>query len=369
MPSIKMQPIHKNNLSQHPARTKLEAMSRVAPGIWKSFERTRRDFAPALEQEYVGKEEANIAVVEALGEQKILRAYSAMTTSQFENMLTTFHTLATWRISQGVYRFDPDVYAGVIDSAIGCEIPGDLLLRLPERGIFVETPGLPFTFNSGAETSIHGVWARIESIADTDEQVLVLQPLLASESVDRFLHASRMPISGRIDRWDEMAIDNTINVHAMNGRAVNRDEVKQTLGRAQIWTRPVLNLLLYLCSENAEIGNHGRCPCNPVPKSTRRGAYYFPPRQPTRWDVGVRLGAALRGARQAASESSAGSMAQKRAHIRRAHWHGVRVGPAKRADGTPIPTSERRFELRWLPPIAVNIQSADDLPATIRAVN
>lgn len=58
-------------------------------------------------------------------------------------MLTTFHTLATWQYSQGIYRFDPDLYEGVIQSTLGCEIPVDLLLRLPERSVFVETPGLP----------------------------------------------------------------------------------------------------------------------------------------------------------------------------------------------------------------------------------
>ena len=40
----------------------------------------------------------------------------------------------------------------------------------------------------------------------------------------------------------------------------------------------------------------------------------------------------------------------------------------KREDGTAIPASERPFNLRWLPPIPVNLDDPDGLPATIRPV-
>ena len=53
---------------------------------------------------------------------------------------------------------------------------------------------------------------------------------------------------------------------------------------------------LYLASENREISNPlGQQPQNPGPTSTKRG--YRPP-SPTKWDVGFRLGAALRAARE-----------------------------------------------------------------------
>lgn len=355
------------NLIQHPARNKLEAMSKIAPGIWSSFERSA--YKPATAQEYVGKREANNAILESFGEAILARAQATMTIPQFQNMLTTFHTLATWRISQGIYRFDPDVYASVIDSALECEIPSDLLMRLPERSVFVETPDLIFTFTNGVQTPIEGVWARIESITGTDEHFLVLQPLLQSETQDRFLHAVRMPIAGRIDQLDNSTLENTASIHALSGRAVNKDEIRQAQRRVDVWSRPVLNLLLYLAAENSEIGNDGERPVIPMPKMTKKGPRHFPPSLPKRWDVGVRLGAALRNARQTATSASNGSMSQKRAHIRRAHWHGVRVGPTKRPDGELIPTNERRFELRWVPPIFVKVQSVDDLPATIRPVD
>ena len=56
-----------------------------------------------------------------------------------------------------------------------------------------------------------------------------------------------------------------------------------------------------------------------------------------------------------------------RPHIRRAHWHTILSGPRLR-EGQPVPASERQADLRWMPPIAVNLEDAADLPATIRKV-
>ena len=40
----------------------------------------------------------------------------------------------------------------------------------------------------------------------------------------------------------------------------------------------------------------------------------------------------------------------------------------KREDGTDIPAAARKFSLRWLPPIAVNLDDVSELPATVRPV-
>jgi hypothetical protein len=58
-------------------------------------------------------------------------------------------------------------------------------------------------------------------------------------------------------------------------------------------------LALYLASENREISNPlGQQPQNSRSTSTKRGPRTYPPPTPTKWDVGLRLGAALRAARE-----------------------------------------------------------------------
>ena len=112
--------------------------------------------------------------------------------------------------------------------------------------------------------------------------------------------------------------------------------------------------------------------CAPVdlsPVRTRRGGLrLFPADGPRVWDVGVRLGAALHAAEHAQSGDVAGERSGMRPHIRRAHWQGFRSGPRKRSDGTDIPAGMRHLDVRWIPPIAVNVQDVDHLPAVVRLV-
>jgi hypothetical protein len=129
---------------------------------------------------------------------------------------------------------------------------------------------------------------------------------------------------------------------------------------AREWLPRALSLALYLCSTAAEIAGPGR-PANPTPVRTRRrGERLLPADGPRKWDVGVRLGAALRAAAtaheaQAAQRSSAEGR-HVRPHVRRAHWHTYLCG----SRDAPI------RELRWLPPIPVAVEDYDDLPSVIR---
>lgn len=120
----------------------------------------------------------------------------------------------------------------------------------------------------------------------------------------------------------------------------------------------------YLCADAADLthdGQPGR-PDNPTPVRTRRhGSRLFAAQGPRAWDVGVRLGAALRRAYQADQTAAEDAHASPRAHIRRAHWHGYWSGP--RDD-----PHARRFDLRWMPPIPVNVENLAELPAVIRPV-
>ena len=83
----------------------------------------------------------------------------------------------------------------------------------------------------------------------------------------------------------------------------------------------LVSLVLYLCSENAEIresGDGDRLPACPEPKKTKKALQLFAPDRPTQWEVGCRLGAALRRAStERSSEEPAGTHVSPRPHIRR----------------------------------------------------
>lgn len=118
---------------------------------------------------------------------------------------------------------------------------------------------------------------------------------------------------------------------------------------------PMLNMVLYLCAANADLGGMDR-PEKPKPVRTKKGWKLFPPDKPRTRDVGSRIGAALRAAhidRQTDTPTPATESGRQapRPHVRRAHWHTYLVGQGKTEQ-----------ILKWLPPIPVNIEDGDIVP-------
>lgn len=264
--------------------------------------------------------------------------------------------LAAWRMTQGIYRFDPAVYAAVVDTPVSGDLPGDALMRLPEWCVYIETPGMTSSLGP-----LHGFWAHLEHDANNSRTELRLVLDVDPSPVPLPLHLGAWPLAESIAR----AVDQ-VGVHALTlGVPVPAGDVRREW---RSWAEPLVSLLLYLCSTNDLVGKRGQ-PGNPDPTRTRRNGWrLFPADGPRSWDVGVRMGAALRAAYQAAERASGGEHAGPRGHVRRAHWHGFRTGPRQRDDGTDIPAAQRPFDLRWLPPIPVNLPDVDGLPATVKPV-
>lgn len=252
--------------------------------------------------------------------------------------------LAAWRVTQGIFRFDPALYTAIVDTPVSGDVPHDVLYRLPEWCVYVETPGL--AWNDG---QLFGFFAHLEYDVNTGRPELRLLLDADTALVPVPLHLGPWSLAESISRAVDVArVQATVVGVGMPGG------VPQVLRE---WVEPLVSLLLYLCSQNAEIGDGQRRPANPEPKRTKSGWRLFPPDRPTTWDVGVRLGSALRAAYHAAETGQGGTHAGPRAHIRRAHWHGYWIGPRE---------GERRFDLRWMPPIPVNVNDVADLPATVR---
>ncbi|MCP4635931.1 MAG: hypothetical protein GY848_05600 [Methyloversatilis sp.] len=251
--------------------------------------------------------------------------------------------LAAWRVTQGIYRFDPALYAAIVDTPVSGDVPHDVLYRLPEWCVYVETPGL--AWNDG---QLFGFFAHLEYDVNTGRPELRLLLDADTALVPVPLHLGPWSLAESISRAVDVA---RVQATVVGGMPAGVPQVLRE------WVEPLVSLLLYLCSQNAEIGDGRRQPANPEPKRTKSGWRLFPPDRPTTWDVGVRLGSALRTAYHAAETGQGGAHAAPRAHIRRAHWHGYWIGPRE---------GERRFDLRWMPPIPVNVNDVADLPATVR---
>lgn len=333
-------------------RDHLIAIGKRYPGAWKAADEFRADRGIGLpdwpaEWCYLPLA-ASYAIVSGGGERRVPVGQAGE--------VGRLGALMAWRVSQGIYRFAGPLYERVIETPITGDIPHEILYRLPEWCVYVETPGLSFR-----DSRLHGVFAHLEF--DMTHQRPELRLLLDSDAgLDPLpLHLGPWSLDESLRRMTDAA-----NVQGLSaGTFISPNEVVR---QARPIIEPILSLLLYLCAENAEIGDGRTLPMKPQPKRTKAGPRLFAPDRPTTWDVGVRLGAALRRAYHASETGGDGTHAGPRPHVRRAHWHGFRTGAMKREDGTPIPAGDREFKVRWLPPIPVNLDDASELPATIRPV-
>lgn len=263
--------------------------------------------------------------------------------------------LCAWRLGQGIYRFDPAVFDAVRDTAVSGDIPHDVLFRLPEWAIYIETPGM-----TAGDQPLHGAFVHLEHDANTGRAELRLLLDTEASLVPVPLHLGPWSLAESIQRMAAEA-DQQAAAHGLPGPG---EAGNKSLAAA---VEPIVSLVLYICSQAGEIGAPGHHPTRAAAKRTKRGMQFFPADKPATWDVGVRLGAALRRAYQSEQTGTGGVHTGPRPHIRRAHWHGFRSGPRLRPDGSEIPAAERAFDLRWMPPIAVNLGSTDT-PAVIHPV-
>jgi len=337
-------------------RDALVAKSREYPGLWRSM-----DGARAMRGKGQGEWPDCCFLPLSATVELVKRSYPAVIYGQNESdmclEMVRINAFAAWRVSQGVYRFDSTVYEAVRDTPFEGDIPTSALCHLPEWCVYIETPELKY----GGEL-VHGVWMYIDwepgmdkgtlnIVLDSQGQLVFLVELTEETLAQQIERAARPMV-------EQLGVDN-LTINAFSAGLFS-------------FLNSVLALALYLCAQNAEIGDGTRRPIHPTPKRIKGGeSRLFPPNGITTWGVGVRMGAALRRAIQYAStgEGEANARNAPRGHIRRAHWHGFRLGPTKTVDGQAICTADRVFKVRWQPPLAINLGDLSDLPSTIRTVN
>lgn len=266
------------------------------------------------------------------------------------------HFLYSWRATQGVYRLHETLFNALQTTELSGAVPCEVLKRIPEWCLYVETPAMPFVSASGSADIAHGFFMLLDPDRETGE------PWVAF-----FIDGSSSYEMATMKLVDGMnigqCIEETIRiVSKRSGRNPKHEGIEPSAAAKDMvdLLTPFLNIALFICSQASEISDiHGKQPSLPEEKKTKRGSRVFPPNSPREWGVGFRIGAALKLADESTNHDDGIGFNGVRPHIRRAHWHGFWHGPR---DG------ERHFKLKWLPPVAVKVDSVDSLPAVARAV-
>lgn len=268
----------------------------------------------------------------------------------------TLAGFAAWRVTQGIFRYDPTLASALVDTPLTGDLPVSALTHLPHWCVYVETPGRTMPLVSGGSTALHGCYAWINFVAAEDRIALMLG--LDTDRPYPQLPVSVVPLVGTLEQ-SIRAVQTEWQEGYDAGQVQSAPSVAFTEGVQRL--SPLIALLLYLCADDAEIGEGTIRPKHPQPAKTKQGWRLFPPNGPTMWDVGVRIGAAIRRAQEC--ETGGGEMigerSRPRAHIRRAHWATYWTGPR---------SGQQTAVLRWLPPIPVNVETREMLPATVHRV-
>lgn len=129
--------------------------------------------------------------------------------------------------------------------------------------------------------------------------------------------------------------------------------------QSTLFCKQTLQLVLYLCAENAEITANSEQTFYTQRSPVIKDRYA----EIRKWDVGVRIGNAVRAYRKAAvaHEKPGGTHASPRPHMRRGHWHNFWMG----AKSDP---ASRKLVLKWVAPTFANV-NGEDTPVTLHPVS
>lgn len=326
----------------------LRQMGHKYPTAWGQYEKFRQMRGPAFE-EWPDWCYCPMAAAYAI----ISQGKAINTVPDGPREIAVLAALATWRVSQGVYRFDPTLAAAILETPI-TGLPVDVLYNLPEWCVYVEAPAGLQWFGD----SLEGFFAHLEFDMNTRRHELRLVFDCAGQNLFGFpLHLAGKSLEEAI----ELAIAESRRQQERQGNVleISRDFVEELRGNLT----PIINLILYICSANADFGS--KAPQRPKPHKTKKGWRLFAPNTPVRWDIGTRIGTALRATHEPTqvqslhqdSPADHSERARPRPHVRRAHWHTYRTG-----------TGRINQILKWLPPIPINLDNLECMPATIHLV-
>lgn len=321
----------------------LAEMSRRMPTVWEQIKYFRKGKGKDL------PDWPDWCYVPIAGGYAIATAGGPPNANLFDPLLSpaSITALAAWRVSQGVYRFDADLFNSLVAQPLESRLPCEAFKRLPEWCVYIETYGLPFL-----DVRTEGFFAHLEW--DANDGRIELRLLIVPEerpNIALALHLGDWTLEEGLRR---MRVEAEKHAGAF-------PQFEKTHADAIV---PLLQLLLYLCADNADM------PVRPEHPSTRTrmSGQVDVPRDVRLWTVGERIGAGIRRYRNEHAQQQddgAESAVRKdgfrhgpRPHVRRAHWHHFWTGPK---------TGERKLVLRWLPPIPVKYTEVDG-PVVIHKV-
>ena len=345
----------KKEISQYAPDRWIRELNRRYPNLWTDLRKSYNDPSSILRQK-----SAAIGLIDSVPEWCVMPTLFPflVITSRYGEMhyishmdeMMTMGSTYIWRSSKGIYRYAPEIYEALVSQPLTGNLPWQSLYHLPEWAVYIETPGLSYERHP-----MEGFIAHLDYNIYSKAVDLQFAMFLKGRDMPKMV-AFPMGEGGlaeamdRVDEVDSIFAGSTENIRYVG----SREEYRHTFSC-------MMQLLLYLCSEEPDLPEieHPR-------KRIRLSGGVRPPEEPRVWDVGVRISAALRRARNKTEDPvivrEGNGHVSPRPHVRSAHWHTYWTGPR----GAVFPV--RRPVLRWIPPIPIGIDWKREMPTTIKMI-
>lgn len=267
--------------------------------------------------------------------------------------------LAPWRLSKEVFVFDPEIQQLLFSQSGDLQITPDSLLQLPYHCFYIQFAG---AFDL-CGNNCHGVFVHLEDNPEDNISELCLLYLLSDART-----------ASQLIRLDADTIDESIRINhesAMRVVEPGRDDLLQQVHTEAAQSdalaealRCTLQLVLYLCAQNAEITSSPEQASHT--KRSSAGVIVDRYAEIRKWDVGIRVGNAVRNYRRQQETTPVDDLvrthASPRPHMRRGHWHHFWAGPKNKP-------AERKLILQWVAPTFVTASHKGDTPVVLHRVD
>lgn len=278
-----------------------------------------------------------------------------------------------WSRYRIAYSIDPDLWKELGDADDDTELPVGILSRLPHPDPFIALPE-PIVIEMRTPEGEEKLYERIEGFfvtgrfAVSEKGYLLTSTEYTPGTIALLLCAKIVRANGSHARNLDGRPDYAwIRISINDGHTVG--ELIDDISRGFMSTAPMMDwesevvlslrrcvsILLYLCATNADL--------QPIPSPPRKrvkGGRQVERSAARVVAVGWRLGAKLRAykANPNAPRENAPTGRHMRPHVRRAHFHTVRIGPGR-------PNQRTETELRWISAVPVNFEHDADTTTVV----
>ena len=276
------------NQAQYPPLELLRRISAKYPNAWEQMEMFHRmngtNGLPKWESWCYAPISAAIAVAMDGLEDSFDTRMNAITDAQ------AIAALAPWRQSKEVFIIDPDLQELLFGQDEELTINSEILLQIQYQCFYIQFAGI-FDFLG---YPCHGVFVHLEDDANANDKELRLLYLTGDGyTIGEPIHIDEGTLEESIAHTRMEAFNNVPDEHPEVRRRLMTG--LENLAQESAAYKKTLQIILYLCAQNAEIAPDSEQAF--ITKRSSTGQIRDQYEEIRKWDVGFRIGAAVRKAR------------------------------------------------------------------------